>query len=166
LTPVFESQELVRGILEHRSGDFVTAALGSSAATVTLNVDLSQQSRSTILERTPLTAGTGPFERREVPVRTLDEVVNERDLPLPLGIKIDVEGYERQVLGGASDSLTKAAFVIIEMSVAKRFEGAPTAAQVMALLETQGFMLQNILSMSWKGEQVTHFDGLFAPRRS
>ena len=40
----------------------------------------------------------------EVPVRTLDEIIGERQ---PSLLKIDVEGYEAEVLGGAQQTLAK-----------------------------------------------------------
>jgi FkbM family methyltransferase len=50
-------------------------------------------------------AGNASHHQTPVPVSTLDVVVGRRSSGEQLLIKIDVEGAERQVLGGASDTV-------------------------------------------------------------
>jgi FkbM family methyltransferase len=65
---------------------------------------------------------------REVEVRTLDEILHNED---PILIKMDVEGYEQEVVAGASATLKKASLnAIITETV------DPT---IRTILETRGF---------------------------
>ncbi|SRR5712691_64660 len=57
----------------------------------------------------------------ELPIRRLDAVLNSDDRPDLL--KIDVEGFERQVLQGAWQTLTRSRYVLIEVSLG-RADGA------------------------------------------
>jgi FkbM family methyltransferase len=57
----------------------------------------------------------------ELPVRRLDAVLDSDDRPDLL--KVDVEGFERQVLQGAWETVTRSRFVLIEVSLG-RADGA------------------------------------------
>lgn len=71
----------------------VEAALGASGGRVSFTVGLDTVNR---------VAQTGDLNTREVALRTLDEVL---DGEVPRIIKIDVEGFEAEVLKGASATL-------------------------------------------------------------
>lgn len=53
---------------------------------------------------------------REVDVRTLDALCNERSLAGPYLLKIDVDGAEERVLDGAKDTLKHCSVVILEVT--------------------------------------------------
>jgi FkbM family methyltransferase len=59
----------------------------------------------------PLDASATPGRGRcyRVPLRTLDSLVQEADL-----VKIDVEGYEEEVLGGATELLARRPLLVVE----------------------------------------------------
>jgi FkbM family methyltransferase len=57
------------------------------------------------------TSGTPTGETYRVPVTTLDDELPDREILL---IKMDVEGFECEVIGGASKVLSKTRFLIIE----------------------------------------------------
>ena len=76
-------------------------ALSDKAGVLRLHVPLRAGQR--VLTRASLAPPSGPFELREVEVRTLDSF----GLPRVDFIKIDVEGLERAVLEGARGLLTR-----------------------------------------------------------
>jgi FkbM family methyltransferase len=55
----------------------------------------------------------------EVPVRTLDEILGDT---VPTVIKIDVEGYEREVIAGAGQTLANAMLLTVIMEINSRDE--------------------------------------------
>ena len=48
-----------------------------------------------------------PKSKIKVPVKTLDSIVQESNVKRSFGIKIDVEGYELEIIKGAKKNLKK-----------------------------------------------------------
>lgn len=62
------------------------------------------------------------------------------DLPRPLLLKLDVQGYELEVLAGAPKTLTKTEVLLLEVSLLEYNEGQPLMHQVIAFLAERGFL--------------------------
>lgn len=77
--------------------------------------------------------------RTKVPVSTLDLWARDHILEPNLLIKMDVQGYEDQVILGASETLSKAAVVIAETSFAPLYQGQPLYDDIYRLLRNRGF---------------------------
>ncbi|MGB3327723.1 MAG: FkbM family methyltransferase, partial [Thermomicrobiales bacterium] len=77
------------------------------------------------------------IEEREVPVRTLDDVLSVQARPVGF-IKIDVEGHELPVLAGAEGTIrTHKPPILIEIN--DDLGGERTAADVFAWIEARGY---------------------------
>jgi FkbM family methyltransferase len=61
-----------------------------------------------------------------VPVTSLDESMGAEPLARPALLKLDVQGYELEVLLGARATLAQCDAVVAEVSFATRYERAPT----------------------------------------
>lgn len=82
----------------------------------------------------------------KVPTRRLDDVLNGMDASDPMFLKIDVQGAERLVLEGAAASLRGPILgVQLEMSLSSLYEEQPAAAELDALLRSQGFECWDML---------------------
>lgn len=106
--------------------------------------------RSSFLERTDLTATQGAVEKREVPMRTLDALVEEGGFQAPFGLKIDAEGFEDQVIKGAPRLLRDTEFVVAELSVAERFRDSYAFSDFTEMMDAAGFYLWDILNVGGK----------------
>jgi hypothetical protein len=75
----------------------------------------------------------------EVPVETLDEIRSSMNLPYPDLIKIDTQGYELEVLAGATDVLSRASFCIVECCYERLYENAPLISDIITLFSALGW---------------------------
>jgi FkbM family methyltransferase len=137
-----EPLEEWRGHLEElrrtRAAEVVIAAAGSSAGSIEIAVHRVPACSSMLGGR----QGDGAEPpRRSVPVVTLDEVVAEHGTAGPYVVKVDVEGAELEVLGGAPRVLRAAELVLLEVSLFQLVPGAPQLHDVVAWMHDQGFVV-------------------------
>lgn len=84
-----------------------------------------------------------------VGVRTCDDVLADvSNLPLHPSIlmKIDVQGYEVQVLKGAQKTLASCEIVLVEVSTQRVYENSPLAHEVVSYLGERGFCIFDVAS--------------------
>jgi FkbM family methyltransferase len=84
---------------------------------------------------------TFPTKQLEVPMTMLDTLLEPQDLKSPLLLKLDVQGFELDVLRGAPRTLSAAELVILEMSALPFNEGAPLVAEVVDFMASAGFVV-------------------------
>jgi FkbM family methyltransferase len=166
--PLAEFEGEAAGILACRAGEHIAAAVGAARGTATIRVDLERPAASSTmrLRHPPARHGEpGGIEEREVPLTTLDALLAERAWDPPFGLKVDVEGLEHQVIEGAPEMLRRTEFVIAEVNVMPRFEDSYTFAEFVALMDSRGFRLTDVVDgVKWPTGEVAWLDLLF--RRS
>jgi FkbM family methyltransferase len=92
-------------------------------------------------------------QHEEIEVKVLDEDISESQLPIPDFIKVDVEGYELQVLQGTRRLLVKRhPALYLEMHGETMNEKLENARNIIEFLDSIGY--QNILHIE-SGRQVT-----------
>jgi len=87
---------------------------------------------------------TRPKTDETVPVRRLDDVLNQVLAPDVL-LKLDVQGFEAQVLDGAPRVLSEARVVISEVAFAPMYEGQPLFGEIYDRLIEAGLRLHGVL---------------------
>lgn len=114
---------------------------------------------SSFLTRTQLTTrGARPLHRAEV--QTLDWVIENHLESDAIGVKVDVEGFEGQVVEGLKTQAHRVRFIILEASILRRFEGAADFSELSALLLARGFHLYNIMNpVAWPAPR--YYDAVF-----
>jgi FkbM family methyltransferase len=164
--PVAEYLPWIEKILARRPGKHAITALGARAGEILLNVDLDAPTRSSALSRTALTRTGGRVEQRRVPVVTLDSLVESLELRPPFGLKIDTEGYELEVLRGATQTLSKTEILIAEISVLPRFERSYSFLELLQYLDGAGFEIHRVLTANRDPQGLIRFlDVAFVPKR-
>ena len=146
IDPLEEARDYAKNNLSCREYEFFVTAVGSEKTSVMLNVE-KQVGRSTILQTTEINDEGQFMEKREINVNTLDNILfNRRDLGR-IGIKIDTEGYELDVIRGANNTLKSAKFVIAEVRHNhESFLGCYKLHEFMESMRLQNFQLTRILT--------------------
>ena len=125
-------------------------AAGATVGEATLNVAGNSVSSSIarMLPRHLAGAPASATVRTEtVPLLTLDELADKyQPLLERTYIKVDTQGFERQVLDGAAHMLGRVAGVQLELSLgAALYEGQLELAEAIGLMRTHGFALVAVL---------------------
>jgi FkbM family methyltransferase len=79
-----------------------------------------------------------------LPMKTLDEVALEKHFLDSTFIKLDVQGYELEVLKGAKEILKKAKLVLLEVSFLQYNKSAPLFGEVVNFMNIHGFVVYDL----------------------
>lgn len=147
--------------------DFHAVALGAEDGTATLNVPETEPGKggamASLKSRTDtLTKTFTKVETLEVPVKRLDDLAAGYDGRI--GLKIDTEGFEVDVLEGGPETLKRCDFVVLELSVTERFTGTAPPSQAIAMLADAGLEMRDVLAVAdgpGKRAQPRHMDVMF-----
>lgn len=79
-------------------------------------------------------------------------------------LKLDVQGYELEVLKGARETLSSVEVIILETSVLSWNAGSPLVAEVMGAMHTIGFRVLDLIERhGWgQSDQTLQLDFAFA----
>lgn len=132
-------------------------ALGAKKGTALLNLSKSDDSSSIlpIGRQASEFPGTGAVGSIAVDVGTLSDYVYAESVR-PVVLKIDVQGYELEVLRGAGEALQHVDEVLCECSFVQLYDGQPVAADITCYLRDHGFRLAHIAAITTSdfGEQL------------
>ena len=143
------------------------AALGAREGSVEIHV-ASNSASSSILPMHDTHRAAAPHSRyvgvETVPLHRLDQVA--RDAVAAAAhpfLKIDTQGYERDVLEGASAVIDSLMGIQLEISLTPLYEGSPTLPELLALMELWGFALHALLPAftDVASGRMLQVDGLF-----
>ena len=125
-------------------------AIGSVAHTERLHVSGSDDS-SSLLSISPRQVATYPrtteVARIYVPVCKLSDILSPDDFKAPALLKIDVQGYELEVLKGSAGILDFFDDIYVELSFVELYVGQPLCGEVIAFLADQKFQLAGIFNV-------------------
>jgi FkbM family methyltransferase len=127
-------------------------AIGATEGALSLNVTRSDDS-SSLLEPTDLQthtfSNTDAISSVNVAVKRLDDVIDASSLSRPFLLKIDVQGFELEVIKGAQRLLSEDGDLVVESSFAELYANQALADEVVATLLSQGFRLRGIFSLTY-----------------
>lgn len=159
--------ELAKAASGDRLWDVVNVGIGDRDGTALINV--SQRSDySSLRAALPI---LGAFDEQsayvaqeEITLRRLDSVFDEhRGGAERVFVKVDTQGYEREVLAGASGVLDRIQGVQLELSLVPMYEGEATFLEVANLLERSGFTIALVEPVSYDpaSSSLLQVDGFF-----
>jgi FkbM family methyltransferase len=99
----------------------------------------------------------------DVEVTRLDTGLAEVDLPRPCLLKVDVQGTELDVLAGATVTLERVDWIVLELTFSPVYAGEPLFAELDAALEAAGWRLRWPIATlpSAGGEHIVQMDALY-----
>ncbi len=162
--------QLVEAAARHpKWSAFERVALGAQASSVTMQVAGNSVSSSVLamlpahIQAAPESMPTSMVEVRQT---TLDEAFAMDVARAATLIKIDTQGYEKQVLEGGAGCLTDARLVLLELSTVMLYDGQWLWTDGIAYLEQRGFELWFLHPDFTDPEtgRVLQYNGLFARR--
>src|SRR2546421_10341059 len=75
---------------------------------------------------------------------TLDEIISLENIEGNILLKIDVQGFETQVLKGATNTLKNVDVICMEVSFLNYNEGAPLVDEIIPFMKALGFLIYDI----------------------
>jgi hypothetical protein len=81
------------------------------------------------------------------PMRTLRTARREFDLPLPTLLKLDVQGFELEILKGGESLLSGAEVILTEVNFLDIHQNVPLAADIVYWLNERNFVIYDICGM-------------------
>ena len=101
---------------------------------------------SSILEMNELHKKAFPFTEKTIPekieIKKLDEISTDLNLVKPLLIKIDVQGFEMEVIKGGLKTIKQADIIIIETTFEELYNGQPLFHEIYTFLQELGFIFK------------------------
>ena len=145
-TPIFmveanPEKELILAAAAREIGrtEYRIALLGSRpAAAVPFNV--METGSSVLPEKTSIPRSTALLS-----MTTLDALfADDPLLPRPHFLKLDVQGYELEILSAGEDVLASTQAVLLEVALLEYNEGAPLFSEVVAFMQARGLVVYDI----------------------
>lgn len=141
-------------------------ALGNTSGLSTMYISNKTDSSSLLpmaeLHKTQMPINLDITHQIQVPVVRLDDYVKQQKLSKPYLIKIDVQGYEKNIIEGGINTISQAKHCILEMSFHSLYEGSPLFDDIYRLMRSLNFNLIGLSSplLGKSGIQL-QVDGIF-----
>jgi len=98
---------------------------------------------SVLEEHTPQVASVKCY-----PMQTIDEIVKSEQARIPTFLKLDVQGYELEVLKGAQNTLSQISVVLAEVNLIDIHKGAPLMDELVLFMSNEGFVTYDICGLT------------------
>lgn len=127
-----------------------------------------------IAENSQLTSILSPIRTHPIAgsetiqLQRLEDWLASRTVHLPATcLKLDVQGYEKEILLGAGELISSFGAIIVELAICPSYQTQPYAEDLIAFLRTRGFDLWVTRRGTWTphGQREMECDGLFRNAR-
>lgn len=161
---------LVRRARDDDKWECFNYALGASDHASCLYVAGNSQSSSMLkmndvhIKSEPTSLTTG---RQNITVKKLDDLIIKKSLlDKNIFLKVDTQGYEREVLEGATDSLQYIKLCQLELSTIQLYQNSPLIHEIIDFMYSHGFVLADLKTgmADPNTGQLLQCDGLFMKR--
>jgi len=127
-------------------------AIGSSNGEKVMHISKREDS-SSLLPITEIQSqkfpGTEEIIQQEIKVSRLNNLIKIEDINKPCLMKIDVQGYELEVLKGSLEFLPIIDYIYAECSFVELYEGQSLAKDIISFLQKNNFYLEGVYNMQY-----------------
>lgn len=127
---------------EYPDVDWLSVGAGAEDGTLWLNVTDDFYGSSFL--RSPADSPTTSLQERRVPVRTVDAILAEREIKTANLVKLDVQGFELEVLKGGAALFGRTELFVVEVSLYAFHEGTPLVSDVVEFMAQRGYELYDV----------------------
>jgi len=124
----------------------------TSSSLYELNVDEKSEIFSKILQ---------PEGREEIEITTLDDTLPDKNISI---LKLDVQGYELEVLKGSMHALERTVLIVLEMNNHDGYKGAPKYFEIDNFLRDKNFVLFDMFPSIKDNDQLKEWDSIYMNR--
>jgi len=167
--PLQQPRDIFQSLFKTSSNvEIFPYALADKEATMSMNVAYKNDS-SSLLEFTKVSDmfPSARFSHLEnVEVRRLDRILKNSDLISPVLLKIDVQGYEREVLLGSEQLIKHIDAIYVEASFIDMYKDQVLFEELYEMLLGQGFYLKRIGHISGSYWQPGSYGDFLFSRRT
>jgi FkbM family methyltransferase len=140
-------------------------ALGAESGTIDFYVNNHSHASSALVisdrQKTEIPE-TSNTVKTQVRVEKLSDFLNVRQLKGPILLKLDVQGYEKNVLEGALSALPAIDFLVFEASFVHMYQGEPLFDEMHSFLKQNGFELVSPVGyLSGRSNAILQMDFLY-----
>lgn len=144
IEPLAEMEEKMRDFCnEFKGSEYVVKGVGAKAGKKVLTLIGDSYSGSTMMVK-ELEGFKKANLQREVDVVTIDSLVEENKWKFPDFVKIDVQGFELEVLKGAESLFGNTEIFIIEVSLFKFNEYTPGISEIIGFMSERNYVVYDI----------------------
>lgn len=147
IDPLDEAKNFALNNLKQRDYTFYQTALGMEDGLETIINVQKELGSSSILKVSDINYIDNHNDKRVITINKLDSILTNTNELKRTGIKIDVEGFELDVIKGARETLKKANFVLAEVRHNhESFEGVYGLSEFIYNMQKSNFILTMILT--------------------
>jgi FkbM family methyltransferase len=142
-----------------------SCALGDSEGTIDFFQNEHSHASSALevsIEQKEALPETKNYKKIQVPVHKLDDFDFGVSLEKPILLKMDVQGFEMQVLQGGNNFLKSVEYILLEMSFVQMYKNEPLFDEMHQYIKEKGFVLVGpVGSLPSGNQQIMQMDMLY-----
>jgi FkbM family methyltransferase len=164
-------EDLNKNLLHIKNKTILISGIGNYEGELPFNFNLDSQV-SSFLEVGPDRLEAFPddknIEIRNIPIAKLDSLIQISNIDEPILLKIDVQGFEKEVIEGAINVLKSVRWILIETSFLNLYNGEPNFVEMLDILKSLGFHFKGPMNFHESPDKfnIIEMDALFVKNES